>query len=109
MTLCLHNARSQVLDQASQLQNSHIFLRVFLLPYGSNTPLIEFWRSMNERAKALDNPDDFDEDVLVRLENLFDGVRKKMFLKHPLARLKLTIFKDLELDVQVNKTLWSFQ
>lgn len=58
---------------------------------------------MNERAKALDNPDDFDDDVLVRLENLFDGVRKKMFLKHPLARLKLTIFKDLELDVQVNK------
>lgn len=83
------------------MRGAGIQLRIFLLPSG-NVPLsTAFWMDVNEHAKLSEDLDDFDEDVLQRLENLFDSVRKRVQQKRALASLTMTIIKNLECAVKV--------
>ena len=83
------------------MRDARIQLRVFLLPSEDKPPSSVFWPDVNASAKLSDDLDDFDQEVLQRLENLFDSIRKRVHQKRALASLKMTIIKDLECAVKV--------
>lgn len=101
LKMSLFDVREQILNRVEQMRSATIQLRIFLLPSAGESPSDAFWKTANERAALSENLDDFDEDVMQRLENLFDVVRKKIQQKRALTSLTMTIIQDLQCGVNV--------
>ena len=98
---CLIVYRDQIMTRVKSFPEAGIQLRIFVLPTNTPAPSTTFWKEVNDSAKIDEDADDFGDDVLQRLENLFDVVRKKSQQKRSLASLPLTIIKDITCAVKV--------
>lgn len=100
------HCRLQIISRVEQLRDTNVHLSLFpLFPDGGSFNLNSFWRPIIEMLKGDDDDDlgDLDcfGDTLLRLDMIFDVVRKRQNKKRPVASIEWYICSNMKIGVQV--------
>ncbi|GMH40380.1 hypothetical protein BSKO_08284 [Bryopsis sp. KO-2023] len=98
----LEAVRLQVMSRVEQLRDAKVHLAFFpLVPDGMSFQLDAFWKPVVHMLKDEEEDLDENEDTLVRLDALFDSVRRRAYKKRALSSLVWSLGPDFGIGVQV--------